>query len=100
MARSCWRNVPVGVECGMFPSMSAPHVHVIGASGRSGAALAQILGPRIVPVVRDAAKWHAQGFAVPPKVADLADPAAMARALLGATHRSEERRGGKERRSR
>ena len=66
--------------------MSAPRVHVIGASGRSGIALAHILGSRVVPVVRDAAKWAALGFSVPPMVADLTDPPALARALRGATH--------------
>jgi len=66
--------------------MSASRVHVIGASGRSGIALARILGARIVPVVRDTAKWAAQGFDVPPMVADLTDPPALARALRGATH--------------
>jgi uncharacterized protein YbjT (DUF2867 family) len=48
--------------------------------------LARILGPRIVPVVRDPAKWTKQGFDVPPMVADLADPPGLARALRGATH--------------
>jgi nucleoside-diphosphate-sugar epimerase len=70
----------------MLCAMSASPVHVIGASGRSGAALARILGPRIVPVVRDAAKWTALGFGVPPVVADLTDPSALARALRDATH--------------
>ena len=66
--------------------MSASHVHVIGASGRSGTALARILGPRIVPVVRDAVKWTALGFGIVPKVADLADRRALAQSLRGATH--------------
>jgi uncharacterized protein YbjT (DUF2867 family) len=61
-------------------------VHVIGASGRSGAALAQALGSRIVPVVRDAAKWAAQGFDIPPRVADLKDQPRMTEALRDATH--------------
>jgi nucleoside-diphosphate-sugar epimerase len=66
--------------------MSSFPVHVIGASGRSGAALASVLGSRIVPVVRDAAKWAALGFGVPPVVADLTDTPALAWALAGATH--------------
>jgi len=70
----------------MIVSMSAHRVHVIGASGRSGAALAQVLGPRIVPVVRDAAKWMALGFDAPPRSADLADPSVLARTLRDATH--------------
>src|ERR1700722_7801098 len=65
---------------------AAGFVHVIGASGRSGAALATVLGARIVPVVRDAAKWTALGFGVPPRSADLTDAAALARALGDATH--------------
>jgi uncharacterized protein YbjT (DUF2867 family) len=70
----------------MIEAMSVPLVHVVGASGRSGKALAERLGSRIVPVVRNAAKWDALGFAVQPRVANLADPNALARALRDATH--------------
>lgn len=70
----------------MLAAMSSFPVHVIGASGRSGSALARFLGSRIVPVVRDAAKWDALGFGVTPMVADLTDPPSLARALRGATH--------------
>lgn len=71
----------------MAASLSPFRVHIIAASGRSGVALARSLGaPRIVPVVRDAAKWTALGFGVPPMVADLTDPTSLARALRGATH--------------
>ena len=70
----------------MIPCMPAPRVHVIGASGRSGLALARVLGCRTVPVVRDAAKWAAAGIGLPPAVADLTDPPALTRALRGATH--------------
>jgi uncharacterized protein YbjT (DUF2867 family) len=70
----------------MLAVMSSFPVHVIGASGRSGTALARILGPRIVPVVRDAAKWNALGLTAKPLVADLTDPPALAQALRGATH--------------
>jgi uncharacterized protein YbjT (DUF2867 family) len=66
--------------------MPGPHIHVIGASGRSGAALAQVLGPRTVPVVRDAAAWAALGFDPRPRIADLNDPPSMIRALGDATH--------------
>jgi nucleoside-diphosphate-sugar epimerase len=70
----------------MLAAMSSFPVHVIGASGRSGTALAQVLGGRIVPVVRDAAKWASLGCKATPVVADLTDPLALARALRGATH--------------
>ncbi len=70
----------------MLAAMSSFPVHVIGASGRTGTALAGILGPRIVPVVRDAAKWAGLGFEATPLVADLTDPASLNRALRGATH--------------
>jgi uncharacterized protein YbjT (DUF2867 family) len=63
-------------------------VHVIGASGRSGAALCRALiadAIPVVPVVRDAAKWAAQGFALTPRIADLADPVTLRAALHDAT---------------
>ena len=63
------------------------HVHVIGASGRSGVALCRALradGRSVVPVVRDAAKWRAVGTGEPAQIADLADPAALAAALVDA----------------
>ncbi len=58
-------------------------VHVIGASGRSGAALCTSLtagGIAVVPVVRDAVKWAALS-SIPPRIADLADPAGLGAAL-------------------
>jgi uncharacterized protein YbjT (DUF2867 family) len=61
---------------------------IIGASGRSGAALCCALiadGSTIVPVVRDATKWAAQGIAVAPRIADLTDPTALREALHDAT---------------
>jgi nucleoside-diphosphate-sugar epimerase len=70
----------------MIGSMSTFRVHVIGASGRSGTALAAMLGPRIVPVVRDAAKWATTGIEVQPRIADLTDAAALTEALRDATH--------------
>lgn len=63
------------------------HVHVIGASGRSGLALCRALqaaGRRIVPVVRDAAKWRAGGMAAAPRIADLTDAPALRDALRDA----------------
>lgn len=62
-------------------------IAVVGASGRSGAALCRALAARglaFVPVVRDAAKWRATGIGVAPRVADLADAAALRAALEGA----------------
>ncbi|MBB2158851.1 SDR family oxidoreductase [Gluconacetobacter sacchari] len=63
--------------------------HVIGASGRSGAALCRALldrGTPFIPVVRDAARWRATGLPGTPAIADLAGPADMLRrALAGAT---------------
>lgn len=67
-----------------IPLVDVPLVHVIGASGRSGAALARALGGRIVPVVRDAAKWAALGCGLAPRVADLTDHPALAHALADA----------------
>jgi len=49
-------------------------VHVIGASGRSGAALCHALlaeGVPFVPVVRDAARWANTGLPGTPRIADL-----------------------------
>lgn len=51
-------------------------IHVIGASGRSGAALCRSLladGVPHVPVVRSAARWAATGLPGAPLVADLTD---------------------------
>ncbi len=62
-------------------------VHVIGASGRSGAALCRALaaeGVAFVPVVRDPAQWVATGVGGQARVADLADSAALRAALAGA----------------
>ena len=63
--------------------MNGGPVHVIGASGRSGAALCRALGARAVPVVRDAARWAATGLPGAPRVADL-EGAGLATALAGA----------------
>jgi uncharacterized protein YbjT (DUF2867 family) len=57
---------------------------VIGASGRSGAALCRALiagSIPVVPVVRDGEKWAALGMGPTPRVADLSDPAALRTAL-------------------
>ena len=63
-------------------------VHVIGATGRSGLALCRALlddGVAVVPVVRDAAKWAAEGSQPRPRVADLAEAAQLRAALTEAT---------------
>lgn len=62
-------------------------IAVIGASGRSGAALCRALlaeGVAFVPVVRDAARWRATGLPGEPRLADLGDAAALLAALGGA----------------
>ncbi|MCC6719194.1 MAG: NAD(P)H-binding protein [Acetobacteraceae bacterium] len=66
----------------------AERVHVIAATGRSGLALCAALqahGITAVAVVRDAAKAAALGLAEA-RVADLANPPALAAALADATH--------------
>lgn len=62
-------------------------VHVIGATGRSGAALCRSLlddGVEIVPVVRDAARWATTGLSGEHRLADLTG-AGLSGALTGAT---------------
>ena len=63
------------------------NLHVIGASGRSGAALCRSLaadGVAFAPVVRNAARWRATGLPGAPVLADLGQPGALRRALMGA----------------
>ncbi len=72
--------------------MTSP-VHVIGASGKSGAALVRALLARriaVVPVARDAGRWRAAGIAAHPllgalRLADLTDPVALRAALADAS---------------
>lgn len=62
-------------------------VHIIGASGRSGAALARALiagGSTVVPVVRNAAKWNGLRMPGQPRQADLSDPGSLRDALRDA----------------
>ncbi|WP_458097247.1 NAD(P)H-binding protein [Roseomonas sp. WA12] len=69
-------------------SLEGGSVAVIGASGRSGAALCRALlerGTPFRPVVRNAARWAATGLPGAPALADLRDPAALRAALAGAT---------------
>ena len=64
-------------------------VHIIGASGRTGAGLARTLlaaGRGVVPVVRNPARWAATGIAIAPALAELEDAAALRAALAGASH--------------
>jgi uncharacterized protein YbjT (DUF2867 family) len=61
---------------------------VIGANGRSGAALCRALvaeGQEYTPVVRDRDKWVALGLPGEPRIADLTDAHRLAKALDGAT---------------
>ena len=68
-------------------------VHVIGAGGRSGAALTRALlaaGTGVQPVVRDLGRWQAAALApdallAAPRMADLQDAQAMRAALADAT---------------
>ncbi|CAH0275512.1 SDR family oxidoreductase [Roseomonas sp. CECT 9278] len=62
-------------------------IALVGATGRSGLALARALaeaGTPFIPVARDAAKWRALGLPGDPRAADLRDATALARALAGA----------------
>lgn len=64
-------------------------IALVGATGRSGAALARALaaaGKAFVPVLRSPAKWAALGLPGEPRIADLRDAAALKAALAGATH--------------
>jgi uncharacterized protein YbjT (DUF2867 family) len=69
--------------------VAATTVHVIGASGRSGAALCRSLqadGIAYIPIARNAAKWSAIGLGPSPAIADLNDQKALRAALARATH--------------
>ncbi len=62
-------------------------IALVGATGRSGAALARALaaaGIAFIPVARSAPKWAALGLAGEARLADLRDPDALKRALAGA----------------
>lgn len=62
-------------------------IALVGATGRSGAALARAMaaaGIAFVPVARSAAKWAALGLPGEARLADLRDPDALKRALAGA----------------
>jgi nucleoside-diphosphate-sugar epimerase len=77
-----------GEGCATLAGVSDASVHVIGASGRSGATLCRALAAAsitVVPVVRDAAKWASVGIDATPRVADLADAPSLRAALGDAT---------------
>jgi nucleoside-diphosphate-sugar epimerase len=62
-------------------------VHVIGASGRAGAALCRALlarGCSFVPVVRDAAKWRALGLPGAARIANAGEAASLGACLKDA----------------
>ena len=64
-----------------------PTVHVIGASGRSGATIYRALaaaGARPVAVVRNAARWDETGLPGASRIADLMDAASLHTALADA----------------
>jgi uncharacterized protein YbjT (DUF2867 family) len=64
------------------------HIHIIGATGRSGAALSHALqarGTRTLSIVRDPAKYLSTGLRGEPNLADLGDARALGVALTGAT---------------
>ncbi len=65
--------------------MTASLVHVIGASGRSGAQLCRALSGAFVPIVRNAARWAQAGLPGRPRIADLDDAPALRAALQDAT---------------
>ena len=64
--------------------MAGADTAVIGASGRSGAALVRRL-PGCIPVVRSLQKWAALGLPGQPRQADLHDAKALRAALVGAS---------------
>jgi uncharacterized protein YbjT (DUF2867 family) len=67
--------------------VQAQTIAVLGASGRSGAALCRQLMERhgaVIPVVRSLARWQATQLPGEPRLADLGDRAALIRALAGA----------------
>ncbi len=71
----------------MSPRVNFSLIHIIGASGRSGAALCRSLSADyigFVPVIRDVAKWSSLGLGIPPVVADITNGPALHAALQDA----------------
>ena len=67
-----------------LPRAARERLAIIGASGRSGAALCRaLLAGAIapIPVVRNAVRWTATNIPLDPRIADLTDPAALRTAL-------------------
>ncbi len=65
----------------------AGRVAVVGASGRSGAAICRALhvaGQSFVPLVHDAGRWDLAGLEVAPRVTELSDRRTLAAALADA----------------
>ncbi len=88
--RCCSRHKVMPDPVPVTNTVPAPNtVHVIAASGRSGLALCRSLlasGIRLIPVVRNTAKWDASGLPGAPRLADLHAPEALRAALADATH--------------
>lgn len=64
-------------------------VHVVGASGRSGSAVARavlVAGGDVVPVVRDGMRWTTTGIGRTPRIVDLRDKIGLAAVLADAEH--------------
>jgi nucleoside-diphosphate-sugar epimerase len=81
-----WAGFDVS-DTGVSDTGVSGRVHLIGATGRTGATLARRLtaeGRVVVPVVRSAARWRALEIAGTARVADLADVPALTHALADA----------------
>ena len=67
--------------------MMPASIHVLGASGRSGATLCHALlatGVTPIPIVRSTEKWRATAIPLIARIADLTDPASLHEALSDA----------------
>ena len=77
----------VDLRPGVPPREPRQRVAIIGASGRSGAALCRGLladNVPVIPVVRDAGRWAATTIPLTPRLADVTRPAALRAALADA----------------
>ena len=71
----------------VFSPLPRERLAIIGASGRSGAALCRTLladNTPVIPVVRSAARWTETNIPLAPRIADLTDAAALRAALRDA----------------
>jgi nucleoside-diphosphate-sugar epimerase len=69
------------------PHLTVANIHLIGASGRSGAALTRALlaaGDTPLPIIRTPARWAATTLPGTPRVADLTNAPALRAALADA----------------